>query len=194
MSQYRKMGSWFLEKGHITEAQLSRVLEVQRASRARFGEVLVSLGYVTEIEVAKCLAEQFDFPIADLKNVTPSPEAMALLPVVTALSCMFLPVSIDEQVFEGIIADPLDIQGTDMIGQAIGRRLKLSIAPPTALHAAIVKHYGLAQAPKSGAQGTEAPKRKRRVKIDEQLDRTELLKLMPTSGGTPRGLVEFDAA
>ncbi len=53
-----RLGDILIERGVITEAQLSQGLEYQWTTGARLGEALVQLGYVTTDQIAAALAWQ----------------------------------------------------------------------------------------------------------------------------------------
>ncbi len=181
-----------LEKGLISPDQLAEALELQQKTRKRLGDVLVAKGWITEEDVARCLAEQFDLPLVDPRTLEPSSEALRMVPVVFALSHLFLPVDLNDQEFFGVTADPLDIGGTDALAQAIGRPVRLAVAAPTALRRAIERCYGLP----AGCVRSEAPKRTaaRKRTMDEQRDRAALLELLEEHQPAPVGLVELRIA
>src|SRR3954453_15890072 len=56
----RRLGDIFVERGLIHGAQLEEALSVQRESGGKLGEVLVELGFVTRVELAGVIVEQWD--------------------------------------------------------------------------------------------------------------------------------------
>jgi hypothetical protein len=65
MAGRRKIGAILKEAGHITEADVQRVLEYQRTQGGFFGQALVSLGLVSAEEVERALAAQMGLPKQD---------------------------------------------------------------------------------------------------------------------------------
>lgn len=190
MVQYKRVGEMLLEQGLISDTQLQHALKVKLESSLRFGEILTSLNYVSEDEVTQCLAEQYGYPVADLTHLTPEPEAVALVPSMTALSGLVLPVKLTSERFYCVIADPLDVPTTDAVLRMVGRPVEISLANPTELFDLIVQTYRLGPrvkqakapvvpAPKSDdvmvAKKPAKPRQKRPVKIDPQDDRFALL-------------------
>ncbi|MBL8064604.1 MAG: hypothetical protein JNM34_01975 [Chthonomonadaceae bacterium] len=190
MVQYKRVGEMLLEQGLISDTQLQHALKVKLESSLRFGEILTSLNYVSEDEVTQCLAEQYGYPVADLTRLTPEPEAVALVPSMTALSGLVLPVKLTSERFYCVIADPLDVPTTDAVLRMVGRPVEISLANPTELFDLIVQTYRLGPrvkqakapvvpAPKSDdvmvAKKPAKPRQKRPVKIDPQDDRFALL-------------------
>jgi chain length determinant protein tyrosine kinase EpsG len=58
------MGARFIEAGLLTEAQVTRVVELQASAGIRFGEAAVRLGLLTEQNVQAVLSEQFNYATA----------------------------------------------------------------------------------------------------------------------------------
>jgi len=170
------MGEMLLEKGILSQNQLKKAIECQEATRRRFGEVVVSLGFVEESEITACLAEQYDLPLADLNAVKSDSQVLALVTPTFALAKLFLPTRMTETELHGVIADPIDIDATDHVTRAVGKKLRLSLAPPTALFEKIAKVYAIPAKPRETLVNAPAPaKRKRPIKIDTQADRSQLL-------------------
>ncbi len=176
MSAYLRMGDWFVQRGILSPVQLERAVELQRESRRRFGEILVSSGLVSEEDVVGCLSDQYDMPVADFTSFEPQEEALALVPSHFALSHLLLPVRIDESVFECVMSDPVDLPVVDELRQALKRRLSVSLATPTALYTQITKAYRVTGAPKLELfKQSERPRPPRRKSVKAQVDRQQLL-------------------
>lgn len=190
MIQYKRIGEMLLESGLITAAQLDIALKTKLESNLRFGEVLTALGFVSEDQVTECLSNQYGYPVADLSFVTPEPEAIAMIPSITALSGLVLPVRVTDDRLYCIIADPLDVPTTDALLRIAGRPVDICLANPSDLFDVIVKSYGLGPRTlnvttgKPTFIGTKKPvvqkksvstRTKRSYKIDPQDDKFALL-------------------
>lgn len=190
MSDYRKVGDLLVDKGILTAEQRDEALKVKMADNRRLGEVIVSLGYASEREVVECLANQYDVPFVELNLIQPSPEATRLVSPTYALSRLVLPFKVTDRELHCILADPLDIELTDNLSQATGKRLVMTLAGPIELFEKISTVYGLAketEEPKVAAKPTakpaatkkktviKPPVQRRKVKVQEQDDRKQLL-------------------
>ena len=201
MSRYQRVGDWLVENNVITTDQRDEALRIQHESKQRFGEVLISLGYISESEIVKCLARQYDLPICNLKEVTPSENALRLVSPTFALSRLILPLTVTQTEFHCAICDPLDIEGTDYLTKALGKRLVIFIAGPQEIFECIAKNYSMPMASKSSedlvaqiqaqqAHEVKAPSKKkpetiklpRRKKIHDQSDRKDLLAAIAGTG------------
>lgn len=186
MVQYRKVGEILLEKGVINEKQLAKAIKTQAKTSMRFGEILTAMGAASEEDITRCLADQYDYPLADLLRITPEQEAVALLDQGFAISHLVLPVKVSADEFECVVSDPVDVATTDLVAMNTRKRVRVSLAPPTPLLTSILIAYGqppLAMvAPKKlPAEPAAARARKpARKKIDPQRDREALLAYVGT--------------
>ncbi len=58
----KRLGSILMADGLVTPEQVTEALEIQKDTGRMLGQVLVALGYITEYDLAKSLATQFQFP------------------------------------------------------------------------------------------------------------------------------------
>lgn len=189
MIQYKRIGEMLLESGLITQAQLDQAMKTKMETSLRFGEILTALGFVSEDEVTQCLADQYGYKVTDLKYLEPEQTAIDLVPSITALSSLVLPVKVTDDRFYCVIADPLDIPMTDSLFRMAGKPVEFSLAPPTLLFDAIVKAYKLGPKTRnlqiagtepaltklSKKATTKKEPVKRKIKIDPQDDKYALL-------------------
>ena len=56
----RRLGDIFVARGLITNDQLQHALGRQRETSGKLGEVLVELGFITRVELAGVISEQWD--------------------------------------------------------------------------------------------------------------------------------------
>lgn len=195
MNQYRKLGDLLVHQGLITNLQLSVALSAQQTSNRRLGEILVERGYVGESQIAACLAEQYGYPLADLAEAKPSPEALELVAPNIALAYSVLPLAVNDETFQCALADPIDVITTDLLSQLVRRRLDLQIAPQKALTEAIRNAYRMEQGPAEEVSEHAAyvperfiqPKPRRKLGIstlidafDRELDRNVTLLTIPS--------------
>lgn len=76
-----------VDAGLLTPEQLDAALDAQRdgdGPRKRLGQVVVELGYASERQVAKALADLLGLVMLDLSRITPSREVVRLLPQAVA--------------------------------------------------------------------------------------------------------------
>ena len=173
MSDYKRIGEILVAKGKITPAQLQTAVEARRLSRQRIGQVLTSIGFASEFDVAEALAEQFGFDLVDPRTKRPTKRALALLDSHLALTHRILPLKYSKDYIECIMADPVDFPTTDMISRLAGRRIVVHVAPVSPLINAIVDAYGVTAVAQRGRH-LPAPK--------PQLDRNAILRQLDALG------------
>lgn len=139
---YRRLGEMLVSSGLISNLQLSIALAAQQTSNKRLGEIVVERGFCTEDQIAQCLAEQYGYNHADLATLQVNPGALTLLKSEYALEHGILPVNVTESDVELVVSDPSNVVGTDHIALQTKKRLVLQIAPRTALMQKIRDAYG----------------------------------------------------
>ncbi|HSS11085.1 MAG TPA: hypothetical protein VLL25_14440, partial [Acidimicrobiales bacterium] len=125
-----------VECGLATEKQISEALERQAESGVRMAALLVESGAVDEHALVKVLAEQFELPIVDLRQVTPEAAALDLLPESTARVRLALPLRINDGQVDIAAAEPSK-QLERWLATTTGYRVHLLVAPPGDLRRAI---------------------------------------------------------
>ena len=75
-----RLGDLLIQQGLLTEEQLKIALDEQKRTGRKLGRVFVESGYVTEEGISQALARQLRIPFVDLKNFTPKPDLIKLLP------------------------------------------------------------------------------------------------------------------
>ena len=86
------LGTLLLRVGAIDSEQLEIALTEKERSPRRLGEILVEWGWVSSVDIAKALAEQYDIPFLDLTQTEIEQEAAMLLPEETARRMQALPI------------------------------------------------------------------------------------------------------
>lgn len=120
------IGQYLVEQNMITTEQLERVLFAQREAQGqkRFGEVIVEMGYMTEIKFAQALAGKLKVPYVDLQTfkiddeaVSRIPESLAKKHTVIAIDIVGkrLTVATDDPINFNILEDVKVITGMDTI-------------------------------------------------------------------------------
>ena len=72
------LGTLLLRVGAIDSEQLEIALTEKERSPRRLGEILVEWGWVSSVDIAKALAEQYDIPFLDLTQTEIQQEAAEL--------------------------------------------------------------------------------------------------------------------
>jgi general secretion pathway protein E len=138
----KRIGEILVERGKLDAAGLERALRLQQESGEKLGALLVSLGVVSQRDVAEALAAQLDLPLIEAAGY---PELPILEERVTARflrESRALPLTEDEEELALAMADPTDSYTMNAFEMVTGRRVKPMVAIPTELEAALERLYG----------------------------------------------------
>src|SRR5262245_16856563 len=76
----KKMGEILVDEGLVKEEQVQEALRRQRSTGEGFGEVLVSLGYVSEIDIARTIVKQSGLPYIDASRYRINKDGVQAVP------------------------------------------------------------------------------------------------------------------
>lgn len=113
----------------VDDQQLEDAIKISKGSRKRIGEALVSLGHVTENDVAKALASQFGLEFVDLDqpNVIDR-EQMDLIPQDMIKKYLVLPLGKEGNTLKVLVHDPMDINLIDDLQFRLGGKIDLALS------------------------------------------------------------------
>lgn len=112
----------------INENDVAAALEEQGRTGARFGEVLISLGIVTQEDIDWALSNQLDLPYIRLKVDMIDPEAVRLVPAATARKYNLIPLIKAGGELNIAISDPLNSAAIAAVEQLTGCQVNISVA------------------------------------------------------------------
>ena len=135
-----RLGELLVAAKLITPAQLSEALLQQAASGKRIGSALVDAGVLDESDLARVLSTQLNVPLADLSQVTPTPEAVEALPESVARAQLAVPIAITDVSLQIAVADPTD-ELMGLLVTAAGRPVEMFVASPSDVRHAIDTAY-----------------------------------------------------
>ncbi len=135
-----RLGEQLIGSNLITEAQLQQALDMQRDSGGRLGEVLVSLGALSDQALAHALAAFFGFEVANLRRENIDPAVTALLPEDVAREYSAFPVRITNDGLYVAVAEPSE-DLRRLLSERSGHPVNLLIAPLSDVRWAIDSNY-----------------------------------------------------
>lgn len=143
MSQDRhiRIGDMLINRGVITERQLEKALQEQKATGRFLGEVLVSQGATSEEAIAQTLSEQLGLAYVDLFTMTIEPAVVELIPEDLCTKYTAMPLFSVQNTLTLAMANPLDVNVIDEFQAAANSRVRPVFACSTAIRNAIDKHY-----------------------------------------------------
>jgi hypothetical protein len=138
----RQIGQVLVELGFLDEGQLWAVLDEAKNTGNPTGRVAVARGLITEDRLIQALGELHSLQVVDLREVKPSPEAMALVPEIMATVYKVLPLSIKDLVLTVATSDPTRLTALDDLRRLISvKGVRPMLASPRAIEEMIVAAY-----------------------------------------------------
>jgi type IV pilus assembly protein PilB len=136
-----RLGEQLIGSHLITEEQLEQALAMQRDAGGRLGEVLVSVGALSEQSLAHALAAFFGFEVANLRRDVINPGVLELITEDVARANMAFPVRLQEDgVLSVAVAEPSD-DLKNLLSRSSGKSIQLVIAPLGDIRWAIDSNY-----------------------------------------------------
>lgn len=144
-----RIGDLLTRANLVSEAQLTRALDVQSFAGGRIGTLLLEQGVLSEEDLGKTLALQHGCGyvswsiLADLP-----PETLAVLPERFALKYFAVPYERGEGYVKMALRDPGDLRVFDEIVFVTGLKVFVAVAPEVRIYQALEKYYGKLRAPR----------------------------------------------
>src|SRR5438034_6829592 len=88
-----RLGEILVKESLITQDQLQKALEFQRANGGKLGSCLTRLGFITDDDITGVLSRQYGVPSINLKYYEIDPNVIKLIPQDTAARYQVIPLS-----------------------------------------------------------------------------------------------------
>lgn len=134
-----RIGDLFVREGLITPEQLEEAIEKQRQSKAQtpLGDILVTMGLITERDKVRCLAIDWNVEFIDLNETVPDPEVAKKIPAEMARKLHSIPVQERNGRLLVATKPPLNVFAMDEIRAVTGMEVDPAFATEEDLHSAI---------------------------------------------------------
>ncbi|MBQ4534590.1 MAG: type II/IV secretion system protein [Ruminococcus sp.] len=129
----------------ITNDQLSKVLAAQKESNGtkKFGDVVVELGFMTELNFAKALAGNLRVQYVDLDNIEINTEAVQMVPEALARKHTVIAINVQGKRLTVATNDPVNFIVLEDIKVSTGMDTVPVLATTSAINKAIGKCYSM---------------------------------------------------
>ncbi len=180
------LGRLLVDTGVLTSSALDGVLEAQRGSGKRLGDLLVERGLVRPDQLAQLLSNQLGVPWVRLAHMQVEPDVVALVPREVAVAHHVLPVHV--RTADGAprlyvaADDPTDAVALEACARSARMPVKPMVALADDLRAAITRIYGAPPAPtraRTSLKPGEAP-----IEVLDDGDLVEVLAARTTRSRT----------
>ena len=137
----KRLGEILVDWGLLEPSAVTAALEYASRNRMRIGEALVALSHVSEDDVAKALASQFDMEYRDLERNPIPPGAISLIPEDIIRRHFVLPIERQDSHLKVVITDPLDLETLDSLRFRLNVDLQCSLAALSKVKAVVKAHF-----------------------------------------------------
>jgi type IV pilus assembly protein PilB len=139
----RQLGDIYLDFGLVTPDQLEEAMERQRQAKSHvsIGDVLVSMGSISEKDKIRGQAEQWGVPFIDLAEYQADADLIRLISQEMARRLKCLPIARSEDRLTLAMKNPLDIYAIDEVRLISGMEVDAIIAAEEDIVAAIAQAY-----------------------------------------------------
>lgn len=140
-----RIGDYLVNQGLITSEQLQQVLDAQRASNGakKFGDVVVELGFMSEVNFAKALAGNLRVQYVDLDNIEINTDAVKMVPEALARKHTVIAINVQGKRLTVATNDPVNFIVLEDIKVSTGMDTVPVLATTSAINKAIGKCYSM---------------------------------------------------
>ncbi len=162
------IGQYLVEKKLITEAQLQEVLAKQKEQKGKiFGDVIIELGYVTDVQFAEVLAERLSIPYIDLDNTPLSHDVVMKIPETAARKYNVIAVEKMGKRLTVATNDPINFYVFEDLRVITGCSVNPVLATKAAINRAIGKIYSEGQVDSVVDEATKEKEEEAGVDLNE---------------------------
>lgn len=140
----KRLGRFLLDRGLITEDQLSEALHCQTVFGGRLGTNVVELGYISLEDLARLLAVATDTPLAPQEWLEkPDPAALERVPRELCEEHHLLPLKLDDEGLHIGMIEPSRPGVLEQLSEATGETIRIYIVPELRMFVWLEKHLGI---------------------------------------------------
>ncbi|WP_127471172.1 GspE/PulE family protein [Thiomicrorhabdus aquaedulcis] len=104
-----RLGERLVQDGYISPDKLSIALTEHKRTGQKLGEILVAMGFVTDVLVREVVGSYVGYASMSLKEVVPDPKALVLVSETFAHNYLLMPISLQDNVLKVAMSNPGDI-------------------------------------------------------------------------------------
>jgi len=137
----KPLGQLLIEGGVIAKKQLDKALDLQKKEGGLIGEVIVSLGFAREEEIAYALSLQYGFPYLPLQSYDIPKVLLGIIPKQVASQYCLIPIDKIGNTLTVAMSNPLNPQALDDIEYLSKCEIQIFVATSSDIRTAIEEFY-----------------------------------------------------
>jgi len=136
------LGELLIREKLINSDQLKTAIDYEKKNKVSIGSALVTLGHISEEEMAQALSRQLGYPYIDLSQFEVYPDVINLIPVDIAKKHMIMPIHRIRSFLTMAMVDPTDLDVIENVRFRTSLSIQPVIASESGINDAINKYYG----------------------------------------------------
>lgn len=140
------LGELLIQEKLLDDDQLKSALEFHKKNDVGIGSAIVSLGFLSEEEMAQALSRQLGYPYINLDQFEVYPDVISLIPLEIAKKYLIMPIHRIRSFLTLAMVDPTDLGIIEDIRFRTGLSIQPVIASESGIMSAISKYYGSSDA------------------------------------------------
>ncbi len=166
------IGQYLVEEKVITPEQLDAVLEKQKESKGqKFGDVLLSMGFITDVQFAQALAKKNNIEFVDLDDVKLDAELVRKIPEATARKYTVIAYGMKGTRLQIATSEPFDFYMFEDLRAVTGANISAVMSTKSAINKAIGRMYSEGQADSIAREATD--EKEAEVNLEDLRDLSE---------------------
>ncbi len=141
----KTIGSILLDVELVNQENIERALDIQKQTGKRLGEVLVSLGLVSDDDIRWALAEQLNLPYVNIRKDQIDLDVATLIPEKLARRYHVIPILKIDRELTVVVDDPLNTTIINDIERITRSQVKISLGRTSDILLAIDEIYGFSK-------------------------------------------------
>ncbi len=139
----RKLGRVLTKMGKVTREQVHEALSIQKERKKPIGDLLVELGYVTDLDIQQALAGQAGLVFEDISELELSDDVISAIPAETVQAYQVVPIehAAGSKKLKIAMKSPDNFRAVDDLRLLMGFKVEAVVADPKHIDALIQKHY-----------------------------------------------------
>lgn len=140
------LGELLIQEKLLDSEQLKSALDFHKKNDVGIGSAIVSLGYLSEEEMAQALSRQLGYPYINLDQFEVYPDVISLIPIEIAKKYLIMPIHRIRSFLTLAMVDPTDLGIIEDVRFRTGLSIQPVIASESGIMNAISKYYGSSDA------------------------------------------------
>jgi len=136
------LGELLVKDKHLSDDQLTEALTYREKNNVPLGTAIVSLGFLSEEEMAQALSRHLGYPYIDLNQFEVYADAVDLIPMEIAKKYLVMPIHRIRSFLTLAMVDPTDLDVIEDIRFRTALSIQPVIASESGIMNAVNKYYG----------------------------------------------------